>query len=244
MGRQRAVEGSRARLPELRLPSAVRPGRNPGFGKFYTWTDTSNTAPHPRFPARRRQARHMTRSCSNGRPRTPRRRRTTAAPREFLRVEQPFANHNGGHIALQPARAPGSADFGLLYVGIADGGSGGDPLGARAEPRLAVRQDPADRSTRSNSANGKYGIPAAILREHGKPARSAKSTSTASATRSVSAGIPERRPVHGRHRPGHRRGAEPRRRRAQPRLEQVGRELRVRQPPAGRPHEAPQRSQR
>ncbi|MEQ1833523.1 MAG: PQQ-dependent sugar dehydrogenase, partial [Candidatus Eisenbacteria bacterium] len=38
-----------------------------------------------------------------------------------LTVKQPFANHNGGHIAFGPD--------GMLYIGMGDGGAGGDPLG-------------------------------------------------------------------------------------------------------------------
>ena len=41
------------------------------------------------------------------------------------------SNHNGGLIAFNPLATPGSADYGLLYVGVADGGSGGDPFNAR-----------------------------------------------------------------------------------------------------------------
>lgn len=38
-----------------------------------------------------------------------------------LTVDQPYDNHNGGHIAFGPD--------GYLYLGIGDGGSGGDPQG-------------------------------------------------------------------------------------------------------------------
>jgi glucose/arabinose dehydrogenase len=60
--------------------------------------------------------------------------------REVLFVEQPFANHNGGNLVFGPD--------GDLYIGLGDGGSGGDPFGngqnlgvllgkmLRIEPRL------------------------------------------------------------------------------------------------------------
>ena len=83
------------------------------------------------------------------------------APRELFRVAQPFANHNGGQIALQPAghgRArPSSA---CSTSGFADGGSGGDPFNLAQNLSSAfgkiLRIDPLG----NNSANGKYGIPA------------------------------------------------------------------------------------
>jgi glucose/arabinose dehydrogenase len=51
----------------------------------------------------------------------------SGALRTVLFVRQPFANHNGGALAFGPD--------GLLYVGMGDGGSEGDPQGDGQNPR-------------------------------------------------------------------------------------------------------------
>jgi glucose/arabinose dehydrogenase len=69
----------------------------------------------------------------------------------ILEVGQPFANHNGGQIAFGPD--------GYLYVGLGDGGSGGDPQGngQNLDTLLGkiLRIDVSNLST-----NGAYQIPA------------------------------------------------------------------------------------
>ena len=72
-----------------------------------------------------------------------------ASRRDVLVVDQPYSNHNGGHVAFGPD--------GYLYVGLGDGGSSGDPEdNAQALGRLLgkmLRIDPRPRGTRP------YGIP-------------------------------------------------------------------------------------
>jgi glucose/arabinose dehydrogenase len=46
--------------------------------------------------------------------------------RILLTIDQPFANHNGGMIAFGPD--------GYLYIGMGDGGGGGDPQGSGQDP--------------------------------------------------------------------------------------------------------------
>ncbi|HEY7068811.1 MAG TPA: PQQ-dependent sugar dehydrogenase [Acidimicrobiales bacterium] len=73
-----------------------------------------------------------------------------ASRRELLAVDQPFPNHKGGDIEIGPD--------GFLYIGLGDGGAGGDPLqnGQNTNVLLGkiLRIDP------TQPAGGKqYGIP-------------------------------------------------------------------------------------
>jgi glucose/arabinose dehydrogenase len=49
-----------------------------------------------------------------------------ATRRPLLTIEQPYANHNGGHVTFGPDD--------MLYIGMGDGGSGGDPEGNAQDP--------------------------------------------------------------------------------------------------------------
>ncbi|MCY7302844.1 MAG: PQQ-dependent sugar dehydrogenase [Thermoleophilia bacterium] len=54
------------------------------------------------------------------------RRALPRTARQLLFVKQPYSNHNGGMVAY--------GKDGLLYVGMGDGGSGGDPEGRAQDP--------------------------------------------------------------------------------------------------------------
>ncbi|MEX2582835.1 MAG: PQQ-dependent sugar dehydrogenase [Gemmatimonadota bacterium] len=139
-------------------PQFGQPG-TPGFGKLYTWTDTDNLTPEPDFAPRGGGDSHDT-VLLEWTARTPAAAAYDGgAPRELARFQQPFGNHNAGQIAFDPTVAEGDSDYGLLYVGVADGGSGGDPLNLAQDLGSGFgkifRIDPLG----SNSANGEYGIP-------------------------------------------------------------------------------------
>jgi len=153
-GRERGFQ-SFALHPEFGRPGA------PGYGRFYTWTDTQNMQPEPDFWAENAEGRTHDTVLLEWRANDPGAATYDGGPpRELFRFAQPFANHNAGHLAFNPLATPGDEDYGLLYVGSADGGSGGDPLNLSQNLSSGfgkvLRIDPLG----SNSANGEYGIPA------------------------------------------------------------------------------------
>lgn len=130
----------------------------PGYGKFYIWTDTNNTDAMAAMTAGGDVAHHTillewtaedpTAVAYDG-----------GAPREIARFEQPYPNHNGGAIAFNPLAEPGDDDYGMLYIGNGDGGSGGDPLNLSQNTGNALgkilRIDPLG----TDGFNGEYGVP-------------------------------------------------------------------------------------
>ena len=131
----------------------------PGFGKFYTWSDVTDTTPTADYAPTGQGNSHDTVLLEWAAKTPGAATYDGSAPRELLRLQQPFSNHNGGLIAFNPLARPGQPDFGMLYVGNADGGSGGDPMNMAqnmASPfGKILRIDPSGRDSR----NGKYGIP-------------------------------------------------------------------------------------
>ncbi|MFW6193407.1 MAG: PQQ-dependent sugar dehydrogenase [Gemmatimonadota bacterium] len=130
-----------------------------GYGKLYVWTDTDVTDPEPDFPGRGEEVAHHTVLLEFTASDAGAEAYDGVAPRELARFEQPFANHNGGDIAFNPLAEPGDADYGLLYVGNGDGGSGGDPLDLAQDLTSGfgkiLRIDPLG----SDGRTGEYGIP-------------------------------------------------------------------------------------
>jgi glucose/arabinose dehydrogenase len=68
----------------------------------------------------------------------------------ILTVAQPFANHNGGQIAFGPD--------GFLYIGMGDGGSGGDPRNNAQNPASLLGK--ILRIDTESAQSGGYAVPA------------------------------------------------------------------------------------
>lgn len=74
----------------------------------------------------------------------------TASRRNVLSIEQPYSNHNGGGLAIGPDN--------MLYIGMGDGGSGGDP--ERRARKLNTLLGKILRIDPTATSSSSYSIPA------------------------------------------------------------------------------------
>jgi hypothetical protein len=152
MGRERGVQHF-AFHPQFGQPGT------PGAGKFYMFVDTPNQSVPPDFRTPSEMSTHdnVVLEWTATTPGAP--TYDGGRPKELFRFRDPFANHNGGFMAFNPLAREGAPDFGMLYIGIADGGSGGDPMNLSQNMASAfgkiLRIDPLG----TNSRNRRYGIP-------------------------------------------------------------------------------------
>jgi glucose/arabinose dehydrogenase len=127
------VEGGRVVRTFLDIRSLVRSGGEQGL---FSIVFHPNYAENRRFYINYTDVDGDTRVVeyrSNGR------RAILSTRRQLLFVDQPYSNHNGGGLAFGPD--------GRLYIGMGDGGSGGDPenraqnLGSRLGKMLTINVD-------------------------------------------------------------------------------------------------------
>jgi glucose/arabinose dehydrogenase len=122
IGRIRVLEQSAlATRPFLDIRAKVVAGGEQGLlGLAFSPTYARDRTFYVNYTARETGATTIVRYRAN---------RTGALPasaKVILRVEQPYPNHNGGHLLFGPDRR--------LWIGLGDGGSGGDPENRAQDP--------------------------------------------------------------------------------------------------------------
>ena len=129
----------------------------PGYGKFYTAYTATAASGTADFNNALNGQDGVVREWTVSNP-------GAAAPavtgsREVIRVGQQYGNHNVGSLGFNPLAGAGSPDYGNLYVGWGDGGSGNDP-----ENHAQAPTDPLGKILRINPLAGaggaKYTVPA------------------------------------------------------------------------------------
>lgn len=137
--------------PQFAVPAA------PGFGKFYvsfSATVDSGVANYLEDPDNDHES-----VIAEFTAEDPAQNQFSGSSRELFRIGQFASNHNIATLAFNPAAVEGSADFGMLYFSLGDGGGANDPDEngqSLATPMAAIsRIDPL-----GGGANAEYGIPA------------------------------------------------------------------------------------
>lgn len=104
-------------------PDFAQPG-TPGFGKLYTATTESYGSGKPDFkevstgktPSHLDVIREWQVSISGDHV-------DTTSSRVVLRISHPFRDHTIGQIAFNSSAKSGESDYGMLYIGVGDGGN-------------------------------------------------------------------------------------------------------------------------
>ncbi len=105
-------------------PDFAKPGR-PGFGKLYTASTEVAGSGKPDFPTpdpQGRVAHHNVLAEWSIDPKDPN-RVDPASRREVLRIAHPKHDHPMGQLGFAPHAKPGDPDYGMLYIGVGDGGN-------------------------------------------------------------------------------------------------------------------------
>ena len=104
-------------------PDYARAGA-PGFGRLYTASTELSSSALPDFgsPDRNGLVSHHDVIAEWRVDANDPNRLDPATRREVLRIGHPLRDHTIGQIAFNPNARPGDADYGLLYVGVGDGG--------------------------------------------------------------------------------------------------------------------------
>ncbi len=132
---------------------------SPGYGKFYTFVDVRAARVAADFSPASNDRSHDTVLLEWSAFEASSASYDGGEPRQLFRAAQPYGNHNAGEIAFNPLSTPAAEDYGLLYIGMADGGSGGDPQNLAQDMASVfgkiLRLDPLGDTGR----NAQYGIP-------------------------------------------------------------------------------------
>ncbi len=103
LGQSGAVAGTERGFQSFAFHPQFAQAGTPGYGKFYTYADTTNMTPKADFVPLGAGHTHdeMLLEWTAKNPKAD--AYDGGAPRELFRVAHPFANHNGGRNRLQPA---------------------------------------------------------------------------------------------------------------------------------------------
>lgn len=105
-------------------PDFAKPGR-PGFGKLFTSSTEVPESGKPDFPTpdpNGQVAHHDVLTEWTIDPKDPN-RVDPASRREVLRVAHPLHDHVMGQLGFAPHAKPSDPDYGMLYIGVGDGGN-------------------------------------------------------------------------------------------------------------------------